>query len=39
MGELVMGKEKVHSYDRAVTTYVFVADALSGFRYLKHGRK
>jgi hypothetical protein len=36
MGELVMEKERVYSYDDAVTTYVFVTDALSGFRYLKH---
>jgi hypothetical protein len=39
MGELVMDKERVYSYDDAVTTYVFVSDALSGFRYLKHRKR
>jgi hypothetical protein len=36
MGELVMqDKGKVFTYHKSVTTYVFVFDALSGFRYLK----
>jgi hypothetical protein len=35
MGELVMEKERVYTYDNAVTTYVFVADAIFGFKYLK----
>ena len=36
MGELVMEKERVYTYGKAVTTYIFVTDALFGFRYLKH---
>jgi hypothetical protein len=36
MGELVMeDKKKVYTYSKSVTTYIFVFDALSGFRYLK----
>jgi hypothetical protein len=35
MGELVMEKERVYTYGKAVTTYVFVTDALLGFKYLK----
>ncbi len=36
MGELVMqDKGKVYTYSKSVTTYIFVFDALSGFRYLK----
>lgn len=36
MGELVMeDKKKVYTYSESVTTYIFVFDALSGFRYLK----
>jgi len=36
MGELVMeDKRKVYTYSKSVTTYAFVFDALSGFRYLK----
>ena len=36
MGELVMqDKGKVFTYHKSVTTYVFVFDALTGFRYLK----
>jgi hypothetical protein len=36
MGELVMEKEYVHTYGEAVTTYMFVADAIFCFKYLKH---
>jgi hypothetical protein len=36
MGELVMEKERVYTYGNAVTTYVFVADAIFGFKYLKN---
>jgi hypothetical protein len=36
MGALVMEDDKVYTYDSAVTTYVFVTDALSGFKYLKY---
>ena len=36
MGALVMEDDKVYTYNNAVTTYVFVADAILGFRYLKH---
>jgi hypothetical protein len=36
MGELVMqDKGDVYTYSKSVTTYIFVFDALSGFRYLK----
>jgi len=35
MGELVMEKGQVYTYGKAVTTYVFVADAIFGFKYLK----
>jgi hypothetical protein len=36
MGELVMqDKWKVYTYSKSVTTYYFIFDALSGFRYLK----
>lgn len=36
MGELVMrDKRKVYTYSKSATTYMFVFDALSGFRYLK----
>jgi hypothetical protein len=35
LGELVMEKERVYTYGNAVTTYVFVADAIFGFKYLK----
>jgi hypothetical protein len=36
IGELVMGdKKKVYTYSKSVTTYIFVYDALTGFRYLK----
>ena len=36
MGALVMeDKKKVYTYSKSVTTYIFVYDALSGFRYLK----
>jgi hypothetical protein len=36
MGELVMqDKANVYTYSKSVTTYIFVFDALSGFRYLK----
>ena len=36
IGELVMEvKKKVYTYPKSVTTYIFVFDALSGFRYLK----
>jgi hypothetical protein len=38
MGELVMEKERVYTYHKAVTTYVFVTDALFGFKYLKYGQ-
>lgn len=36
IGELVMEKERVHTYGNAVTTYVFVVDAVFGFKYLKN---
>jgi hypothetical protein len=36
MGELVMERERVYTYDKAVSTYIFVTDALFGFKYLKH---
>ncbi len=36
MGELVMEKERVYTYGNAVTTYVFVADAIFAFQYLKN---
>ncbi len=36
MGELVMEKERVYTYHKAVTTYIFITDALFGFQYLKH---
>lgn len=36
MGTLVMqDKDNVYTYSQSVTTYVFIYDALSGFRYLK----
>jgi hypothetical protein len=35
MGELVMEKENVHTYGKAATTYMFMADAVSCFKYLK----
>ena len=36
MGELVMeDKRTVYTYSKSVTTYYFIFDALSGFRYLK----
>ena len=36
MGELVMEKkERVYTYSKPVTTYIFVTDALFGFKYLK----
>jgi hypothetical protein len=36
MGELVMeDKKNVYTYSSSVTTYIFIFDALSGFRYLK----
>jgi len=36
MGELVMqDKDKVYTYSKSATTYMFVFDALSGFKYLK----
>jgi len=35
LGELVMAKEHVYTYGKAVTTYALVADALFGFKRLK----
>lgn len=35
MGELVMEKEYVHTYGEAATTYMFIADAIFCFKYLK----
>jgi len=40
MGELVMqDKWKVYTYSKSVTTYYFIFDALSGFRYLKSSNR
>jgi hypothetical protein len=39
MGELVMEKERVYTYGKAITTYALVTDALFGFKYLKHVSK
>ncbi len=39
MGELVMDKERVYTYDSAVNAYYFVTDALTGFKYLKRLKK
>lgn len=39
LGEFVMERERVYTYGKAVSTYVFVTDALSGFKYLKHAKK
>ena len=36
MGELVMEKAQVYTYDKGVTTYAFVGDAIFGFKNLKH---
>jgi hypothetical protein len=36
MGELVMEKERVYTYNDAATTYMFVADAIFSFKYLKN---
>jgi len=36
MGELVMEKGKVYTYDKAATIYMLVADAILGFKSLKH---
>ena len=36
MGELVMEKGQVYTYDKGVTTYAFVADAIFAFKNLKH---
>ncbi len=38
LGELVMARERVYAYGKAVTTYALVADALFGFKRLKQGR-
>lgn len=38
-GELVMEKESVHTYSEAATMYMFVADAIFGFKNLKHTRR
>lgn len=35
MGELVMEKERVYTYNESVNTFIFVTDALFGFKYLK----
>ena len=35
MGELVMGKERVYTYNSSVNTFIFITDALFGFKYLK----
>lgn len=36
IGELVMEKaERVYTYNDSVNTFIFVADALFGFKYLK----
>jgi len=35
MGELVMKKERVYTYNESVNTFIFVTDALFGFKYLK----
>ncbi len=35
MGELVMEKEHVFTYGKAATTYMFIADAIFSFKYLK----
>jgi len=35
MGELVMEKERVYTYNGAATFYMFVADAIFGFKHLK----
>lgn len=35
MGELVMDKERVYTYNDSVNTYIFVTDALFGFKYIK----
>jgi hypothetical protein len=37
LGELVMAKEHVYTYGKAVTTYAFVANAFFGFKHLKQG--
>jgi hypothetical protein len=37
LGELVMAREHVHTYGKAVTTYALVTDALFSFRHLKQG--
>jgi hypothetical protein len=37
MGELVMEREQVYTYGKAVNTYVFVTDALFGFKYDRTG--
>jgi hypothetical protein len=39
MGELVMDKGNVHTYDEAATTYMFIADAIFSFKYLKNSDK
>lgn len=38
IGELVMEKERVYNYNSPVNTYIFVTDALFGFKYLKSSR-
>jgi hypothetical protein len=38
LGELVMARERVYTYGKAVTTYALVADALFGFKRLKRSR-
>ena len=35
MGELVMEKNKVYTYNNSVNTFIFITDALFGFKYLK----
>lgn len=35
MGELVMNKENVYTYNSSVNTFVFITDAIFGFKYLK----
>lgn len=39
MGELVMNKENVYTYNSSVNTFILVADAISGFKYLKSIQK
>lgn len=35
MGELVMDRERVYTYNESVNTYIFITDAIFGFKYLK----